>query len=89
MGKIIKTKPSEKDLEEEKFDFSFVVVVATSENMGSIQQKIENISEIKKLRLISLSSLEKLLMNMQKMIQKKRALTKQAKVLCSKRRTIP
>ncbi|WP_367343434.1 chemotaxis protein CheW [Methanomethylovorans sp.] len=59
MGKIIKTKPSEKDLEEEKFDFSFVVVVATSENMGSIQQKIENISEIKKVELISLSSLEK------------------------------
>jgi two-component system chemotaxis sensor kinase CheA len=58
VGKVIKTKPSEKELEEEKFDFSFVVVVATSESMGSIQQKIENISEVKKVELMTLYSQE-------------------------------
>lgn len=58
IGKVIKTKPSEKELEEEKFDFSFVVVAATSESMGSIQQKIENISEVKKVELMALYSQE-------------------------------
>lgn len=48
VGKVIKTKPSQKELEEEKFDFSFVVVAATSEGMASIQQKVENISEVTK-----------------------------------------
>lgn len=54
VGKIIKTKPSEKEIEDEKFDFSFVVVAATSESMGSIQQMIENISEVKKVELMIL-----------------------------------
>ena len=58
VGKVIKTKPSEKELEEEKFDFSFVVVAATPESMGSIQQKIENISEVKKVELMTLYSQE-------------------------------
>lgn len=55
-GKVIKTKPSEKDLEEEKFDFSFMVVAATSEGMGSIKQKIENISEVHTVEIIPLHS---------------------------------
>ncbi|MFA0821600.1 MAG: chemotaxis protein CheW [Methanomethylovorans sp.] len=48
VGKVIKTKPSQKELEEEKFDFSFIVIAATSEGMASIQQKVENISEVTK-----------------------------------------
>ncbi|WP_370575217.1 chemotaxis protein CheA [Methanomethylovorans sp.] len=58
VGKVIKTKPAEKELEEEKFDFSFMVVAATSESMGSIQQKIENISEVKKVEITPLYSQE-------------------------------
>lgn len=56
VGKVIKTKPSQKELEEEKFDFSFVVVAATSEGMVSIQQKVENISEVTKAEISLLFS---------------------------------
>jgi len=52
IGKVLKTKPGEKELEEEKFDFSFTVVAVTSECMESVQQKMEKISEIKKVELI-------------------------------------
>lgn len=54
LGKVIKTKPPEKELEDEKFDFSFLVVAATSQSMGSIQQRIENISEVTKVEIIPL-----------------------------------
>ncbi|MCC7576950.1 MAG: chemotaxis protein CheA, partial [Methanomethylovorans sp.] len=58
VGKVLRTKPLEKELEEEKFDLSFLVVAATSESMGSVQQSIEKISEIKKVEIIPLSSHE-------------------------------
>ncbi|WP_321418029.1 chemotaxis protein CheA [uncultured Methanomethylovorans sp.] len=58
IGKVVKTKPAEKELEEEKFDFSFVVVAATSEGVTSVQQKIENISEVSKVEVNSLFSKE-------------------------------
>lgn len=58
IGKVVKTKPAEKELEEEKFDFSFVVVAATSEGVASVQQKIENISEVSKVEVNSLFSKE-------------------------------
>lgn len=54
LGKVIKTKPPEKELEDEKFDFSFLVVAATSQSMGSIQQRIENILEVTKVEIIPL-----------------------------------
>jgi len=54
LGKVIKTKPPEKELEDEKFDFSFLVVAATSQSMGSIQHRIENISEVTKVEIIPL-----------------------------------
>jgi two-component system chemotaxis sensor kinase CheA len=56
VGKVIKTKPSQKELEEEKFDFSFVIVAATSEGMASVQQKVENISEVTKAEISLLFS---------------------------------
>lgn len=58
VGKVIKTRPAEKELENEKFDFSFMVVAAISESMESVQQKIENISEVKKVEITPLFSKE-------------------------------
>lgn len=57
-GKVLKTKPAEKELEEEKFDFSFIVVAATSESVESIHQRIGNISEIKRVEITPLFSKE-------------------------------
>lgn len=43
---IIQSNPSAQDLEEERFDNSFVLIILTKESAGFIQETIEHISEI-------------------------------------------
>lgn len=45
-GEIIKSTPSAEDLENEKFDLSFVVTLLTNESKEEIQHRLEKISEI-------------------------------------------
>lgn len=47
IGKIIKCVPSEADLEDEKFDFDFTVVLASKENDDVISGIIRKISEVR------------------------------------------
>jgi two-component system chemotaxis sensor kinase CheA len=58
MGKIIKCMPSEADLEDEKFDFEFTVVLATKENDARITEVITKISEIKTIDISTLYTCE-------------------------------
>jgi two-component system chemotaxis sensor kinase CheA len=44
---IIKSEPSVQDIEDEKFDFDFSIVVISSENFVDITKIIKNVSEIK------------------------------------------
>lgn len=47
IGEIIKSNPSVQDIEDEKFEFSFDLLVLSKENMDKVKAAIENVSEIK------------------------------------------
>ena len=47
VGDIIKTIPSLDDLEDEKFDFNFKVLLSTDVDANAVKEKIEAVSEIK------------------------------------------
>ncbi len=55
LGDIIKTIPSLDDLEDEKFDFNFKVLLSTDADSDAVKEKIENVSEIKSATLSALS----------------------------------
>ncbi len=55
LGDIIKTIPSLDDLEDEKFDFNFKVLLSTDADSDAVKEKIENVSEIKNATLSALS----------------------------------
>ena len=46
-GDIIKSEPSVQDIEDEKFDFDFSIIVVTEEKYDNIIPLIKNVSEIK------------------------------------------
>ncbi|MDA3129254.1 chemotaxis protein CheW [Aliibacillus thermotolerans] len=50
-GEIIKSTPSAEDLENEKFELSFVVTLLTHESKTDIQKRIEKISEIASVKI--------------------------------------
>lgn len=47
MGEIIKTNPSVEDLEQEKFDNTFSIMVITQKELNDVKSAVERISEIK------------------------------------------
>ena len=55
VGDIIKTIPSLDDLEDEKFDFNFKVLLSTDADFDAIKEKIEAVSEIKNAAISVLS----------------------------------
>ncbi len=46
-GDIVKSVPSVQDIEDEKFDFDFTIVIVTNESYADISGIIKNVSEIK------------------------------------------
>jgi two-component system chemotaxis sensor kinase CheA len=46
-GDVIKSEPSVQDIEDEKFDFDFSIVVVTPENFDTVVTLIKSVSEIK------------------------------------------
>lgn len=46
-GDIIKSDPSVQDIEDEKFDFDFTIVIVTEDSFDTILTVIKNVSEIK------------------------------------------
>lgn len=47
MGDILKSSPEVQDIEDERFDFDFSVILASADSMEKVQQKILNVSEIR------------------------------------------
>ncbi|MBQ1192896.1 MAG: chemotaxis protein CheA [Lachnospiraceae bacterium] len=47
LGEIIKSNPSVQDIEDEKFDFQFDLVIISSESLEKVKAAIENVSEIR------------------------------------------
>ena len=54
VGDIIKTIPSLDDLEDEKFDFNFKVLLSTDADANAVKEKIEAVSEIKNAEILTL-----------------------------------
>lgn len=54
VGDIIRTIPSLDDLEDEKFDFNFKVLLSTDADANAVKEKIEAVSEIKNAEILTL-----------------------------------
>ncbi len=48
LGEIIKSDPSVQDIEDERFDLSFSLMVVTTKGMQTVKAAVENVSEIRK-----------------------------------------
>ena len=48
LGEIIKSDPSAQDIEDERFEFEFTIVVITEKDINSVKKVVENVSEIRK-----------------------------------------
>jgi len=51
LGEIIKTNPSVQDIEEEKFEFSFDVIILSSSDQHRLKQELDRISEIETIEI--------------------------------------
>jgi Chemotaxis protein histidine kinase and related kinases len=47
LGEVIRSSPEVQDIEDEKFDFDFTVILISKESMDKVKKAIENVSEIK------------------------------------------
>jgi two-component system chemotaxis sensor kinase CheA len=56
LGEVIKTSPSVEEIEEEKFDHSFEIVMVSNNTGDEIQKAILNISEIQSVELYPITS---------------------------------
>lgn len=56
LGEVIKSNPPVEELEEEKFDFQFMVTHITKENEHVIKAKIMNVSEVEDVEVIPFSA---------------------------------
>ena len=48
LGEIIKSDPSAQDIEDERFEFEFTIVIITEKDINSVKKVVENVSEIRK-----------------------------------------
>jgi len=55
-SEIIKSEPSVEDLEDEKFDFEFSVIVITKESADLLEKELNSISEIEKIIITPIDS---------------------------------
>lgn len=51
LGDIIKSHPEVQDIEDEKFDYDFSVILLTKENMDKVKSIISNVSEVKEVHI--------------------------------------
>jgi len=58
IGEIIKTVPSQEDIENEKFDFEFEVVLATDANEEDVKKVLTSVVDIEKVDIFSEENLE-------------------------------
>ncbi len=58
LGEIIYSNPSAEDIEDEKFDLEFSIVIVTKEEKEKIEGKLNGISEIENIQIADLTELE-------------------------------
>ncbi|WOD62054.1 chemotaxis protein CheA [Niallia taxi] len=58
LGEVIKSNPPVEELEEEKFEYSFMVTIISKEEPSTIEAKIMKVSEVEKVNVNSFSASE-------------------------------
>ncbi len=59
LGEIIKSDPSVQDIEDERFDLSFSLMVVTTKGMQTVKAAVENVSEIRKVLIEEITEVPK------------------------------
>lgn len=61
LGEIIKSEPAVQDIEDEKFDLDFSVILLTKEDMDKVKKAVSNVSEIKEVYIDNYTIMQKAL----------------------------
>ena len=59
LGEIIKSDPSAQDIEDERFEFEFTIVVITEKDINTVKKAVENVSEIRKVVATQITNVPK------------------------------
>ena len=59
LGEIIKSDPSAQDIEDERFEFEFTIVVITEKDINAVKKAVENVSEIRKVVVTQITNVPK------------------------------
>ena len=59
LGEIIKSDPSAQDIEDERFEFEFTIVVITEKDINAVKKVVENVSEIRKVVVTQITNVPK------------------------------
>jgi len=54
-SEIIKSEPSVEDIEDERFDYSFTVMVITKQEASLFQKELNNVSEVRNVEVVSIT----------------------------------
>ena len=60
LGEIIKSDPSAQDIEDERFEFEFTIVVITEKDINAVKKAVENVSEIRKVVVTQITNVPKI-----------------------------
>ena len=55
LGEIVKSNPSVQDIEDEKFDFEFCIIMFSQEELEKVTKAVENVSEIKEVKAVEIT----------------------------------
>jgi two-component system chemotaxis sensor kinase CheA len=59
LGEIIKSDPSAQDIEDERFELEFTIVVITEKEMETVKKAVENVSEIRQVLATKITNVPK------------------------------
>ena len=59
IGEIIKSDPSAQDIEDERFEYEFTIVVITEKDINTVKKAVENVSEIRQVTATQITSVPK------------------------------
>lgn len=55
LGEIVKSSPSVQDIEDEKFEFEFCIIMFSQEELEKVTKAVENVSEIKEVKAVEIT----------------------------------
>lgn len=59
LGEIVKSNPSVQDIEDEKFEFEFCIIMFSQEELEKVTKAVENVSEIKEVKAVEITEAAK------------------------------